>query len=79
MSPISCNISRVYLLACEKGTYGIDCAEKCGNCRYGDCDIKTGRCYGGCAAGYTGDTCKESKWLQYCIRNVVIVAMVIVT
>ena len=20
--------------------YGIDCAEKCGNCRYGDCDIK---------------------------------------
>ena len=39
----------------------MNCAETCGNCRYGDCDKVTGRCYGGCAAGYLGDTCKNSK------------------
>ena len=33
----------------------------CGNCRYGNCDKVTGRCDGGCAAGYLGDTCKKSK------------------
>ena len=42
----------------------MDCLEKCGHCRYGDCDLATGHCYGGCAAGYTGDTCKQSKRQQ---------------
>ena len=49
------------ITACKAGTYGMNCLETCGNCRYGNCDKVTGRCNHGCAAGYLGETCKQSK------------------
>ena len=50
---------------CYGGRYGKDCAQLCvSHCRYAFCDHVTGRCDGGCAAGWTGSSCNE------CMRNI---------
>ncbi|XP_052791564.1 multiple epidermal growth factor-like domains protein 11 [Mya arenaria] len=45
--------------ACDDGTYGSGCEERCGKCADGGaCDKVTGTCPpGGCEAGWTGDMC----------------------
>lgn len=45
---------------CFPGTWGQDCAGRCGKCLTGDCDIVDGRCSGGCKPGYTeASHCKD--------------------
>lgn len=45
--------------ACNKGLFGVDCNEKCGQCReVYQCHHKNGTCLAGCAAGYLGNMCK---------------------
>ncbi|XP_078330377.1 uncharacterized protein LOC144624447 [Crassostrea virginica] len=50
---------------CPDGFYGKKCVENCSrNCVvHVRCDTVTGRCLGGCQAGWTGDTCEKSKLL----------------
>ena len=49
----------VFIFAvCPMGTYGENCTGKCGNCAGNQsCDHMTGKCYGGCEAGFQGDKC----------------------
>ena len=50
----------MYVLACENGTFGEDCSEKCGHCApIGHCHHINGTCYGGCTSGYKGLACIE--------------------
>uniref|UniRef100_K1R0L7 Scavenger receptor class F member 2 n=1 Tax=Magallana gigas TaxID=29159 RepID=K1R0L7_MAGGI len=45
--------------ACNTGSYGIDCKEKCGNCLdVYKCLYTNGTCFTGCVAGYHGNLCK---------------------
>lgn len=44
--------------ACNKGFYGGDCNEKCGQCREVEkCHHINGTCLTGCAAGFMGTLC----------------------
>ncbi|XP_065935879.1 multiple epidermal growth factor-like domains protein 10 [Magallana gigas] len=46
-------------LACNRGSYGVDCKGKCGNCRdISQCSHINGACLTGCDAGYLGYACK---------------------
>ncbi len=50
---------------CSVGSYGTNCEKLCSDrhCK-GDnssCDHVTGRCVGGCEAGWDGTDCSESK------------------
>lgn len=45
------------------GFYGVDCIEKCGQCRDIDqCHHINGACLTGCEAGYHGDLCKARRY-----------------
>ena len=51
-----------YFEACEKGTYGQNCDEKCGNCvDLDDCNRINGTCLNGCSPGYFGALCKSRR------------------
>lgn len=52
------------IIDCQMGMYGVNCVEKCGNCKNNEtCDIVNGTCPNGCAAGYNGTVCKDGKLL----------------
>lgn len=45
------------------GFYGVDCIEKCRQCRDIDkCHHINGACLTGCEAGYHGDLCKARRY-----------------
>ena len=46
---------------CPDGFFGSDCREHCSmTCGIpGSCDKVTGRCHGGCQAGWTGNICDK--------------------
>lgn len=55
----------LFQLACERGSYGINCSERCGHCRDVDkCSNTNGTCLIGCDAGYQGDFCTKSMYLS---------------
>lgn len=66
---ILCQIDRkacLNLAACDDGTYGTDCAWRCGWCKdYMACDKVTGQCPAGCQTGWTGSMCTQSRLLRY--------------
>ncbi|XP_048761472.2 uncharacterized protein LOC125670387 isoform X2 [Ostrea edulis] len=46
---------------CKNRTYGVNCLEKCGNCKNDEaCNVETGACPNGCTAGYHGTLCKDA-------------------
>lgn len=54
-----------FLLECEPGTFGIDCALTCGRCSgNGSCDHETGYCTNGCRDGWLGTKCNRSKYID---------------
>ena len=56
--PVAISFSK----ACEHGTYGIECRERCGNCLNMDnCDNINGTCLNGCSPGYFGHLCKTRR------------------
>ena len=47
---------------CQNGLFGHSCEQRCGMCKDNYiCDKKTGVCPNGCADGYHGDQCIQSK------------------
>ena len=49
----------VVFTECPPGFYGEECGGRC-HCKEGTCNLNSGlNCSGGCAEGYTGDTCTE--------------------
>lgn len=64
-----------FFSACTNGTFGEKCKLTCGHC-YGNsaCDHVNGSCASGCASGWTGTVCNESKCfielLHYITDNV---------
>eukprot|EP00105_Crassostrea_gigas_P011263 XP_011426840.1 PREDICTED: receptor-type tyrosine-protein phosphatase mu-like isoform X2 [Crassostrea gigas] len=57
---------------CQMGMYGVNCVEKCGNCKNNEtCDIVNGTCPNGCAAGYNGTVCKDACLSGYYGENCV--------
>lgn len=57
------------IIDCQMGMYGVNCVEKCGNCKNNEtCDIVNGTCPNGCAAGYNGTVCKDGKLLWATIK-----------
>ena len=56
----------IVILACENGTYGNDCKNKCGHCTDKEsCSHTNGTCLVGCDPGYVGELCKTSKLYMY--------------
>lgn len=54
---------KFFFIACDKGSYGANCSQKCGNCRdIKQCLHSNGLCLNGCKAGYTGSLCKTRKY-----------------
>lgn len=53
-------------LDCAIGTYGDDCLQYCGNCKYNEtCIPYDGRCTNGCQQWWGGHTChKEISTLK---------------
>ena len=55
-----------YILECDLGWYGKGCSLPCGRCRNQDtCNHVDGHCPGGCAPGWSGIYCNESKYVTY--------------
>lgn len=53
----------IIVLACNRGLYGADCSETCGQCRdVNQCFNVNGRCLTGCEDGYVGHLCKTREW-----------------
>lgn len=53
----------MFFIACDKGSYGIECKETCGQCRETDqCSVTDGSFLTGCDAGYHGELCRESVY-----------------
>lgn len=51
--------AHIWYSACEPGTYGYECGEKCGQCEdQSKCFHTNGLCLTGCRNGYHGDLCK---------------------
>ena len=62
-----CYSSRVIIylciLDCDSGTWGVNCANNCGQCHSGTvCDAVNGECQLGCKPGWKGHLCNESKF-----------------
>lgn len=54
-----------FYIVCEKMTYGLECALKCGECRDGtSCHHVNGTCTHGCADGLYGDMCEKGLNIQ---------------
>lgn len=52
-----------FFKACDRGSYGTDCNQNCGRCRYvDDCFHVNGTCFSGCDVGYDGNLCKSRKY-----------------
>lgn len=51
------------VLACDNGTYGYNCVNKCnGHClNDSPCKKQTGQCYRGCKPGYKYSNCSKSN------------------
>lgn len=48
---------------CSPGNYGINCLQKCGECRgKSPCNKINGSCPDGCSAGYIGSLCSEREY-----------------
>lgn len=57
-----CNLYLKINLECDKGLYGIECNETCGQCRdLNQCSNVNGTCFTGCDAGFWGDLCKTRE------------------
>ena len=51
-----------FFKACKELTFGRNCELTCGHCFNGEiCDHVTGTCSNGCAPGWTGPICDQSK------------------
>ena len=51
---------------CSENTYGVGCAESCGNCTNGEqCHHVNGNCPFGCDAGVYGIKCDQG--IQWCL------------
>ena len=51
-------------VACDNGTYGLNCDFHCGACLNSEqCHHMNGACLNGCDPGFQGGLCKESKLL----------------
>ena len=49
-------------IACADGTYGLECNEVCGHCKFKtNCHYTNGTCLSGCDPGFLGDLCKTCK------------------
>ena len=49
-------------IACAGGTYGLECNEVCGHCKFKTyCHNTNGTCLGGCEPGFLDDLCKTCK------------------
>lgn len=46
---------------CPSGTFGRDCMFTCHCIDDADCDDTSGHCVAGCAPGWSGSSCQESK------------------
>uniref|UniRef100_K1QJT4 Scavenger receptor class F member 2 n=1 Tax=Magallana gigas TaxID=29159 RepID=K1QJT4_MAGGI len=54
------NLCEVEVYECSPGNYGINCLQKCGECRgKSPCNKINGSCPDGCSAGYIGSLCSE--------------------
>lgn len=54
------------LAECDHGTFGIHCAETCGECVGEEpCDPVNGTCLKGCGPGYKGKICIESNIITF--------------
>jgi hypothetical protein len=60
----------IHTIDCENGWYGPECKQTCGHC-YNDevCDKVNGACASGCASGWIGNSCTESKRRFRQVRN----------
>lgn len=57
------NIFDIFNIECDRGSYGANCNETCGHCRYENpCFNVNGTCVNGCDAGYTGHLCKTREY-----------------
>lgn len=62
-------IETLFFIACNRGSYGFGCKERCGQCRdLNQCYHITGTCQTGCDPGYGGDMCNTSRY-SLCIRQ----------
>ena len=51
------------ILACDSGTWGVNCSNNCGQCvNDTSCDVVNGECVYGCNPGWKGTHCTESKF-----------------
>lgn len=67
---LSDNEYYILYLACDRGSYGDGCREKCGRCRdLNQCFHITGACLTGCDAGYEGSMCNASEYNTCVIDN----------
>lgn len=58
---------KMCFIDCKNRTYGVNCLEKCGNCKNDEaCNVETGACPNGCTAGYHGTLCKDGE----CIKQI---------
>lgn len=57
-------MSNIISIACNTGSYGIDCKERCSNCLdVYKCLYTNGTCLTGCVAGYQGNLCKTREFI----------------
>ncbi|XP_052695408.1 uncharacterized protein LOC128173778 isoform X1 [Crassostrea angulata] len=57
---VQSNLCEVEVYECSPGNYGINCLQKCGECRgKSPCNKINGSCPDGCSAGYIGSLCSE--------------------
>jgi hypothetical protein len=63
----------ICILACDNGTYGLNCDFHCGACLNSEqCDHVNEICLNGCDPGFQGRLCKESKLLSQLYRICII-------
>lgn len=67
---------------CSQGNYGINCLQKCGECRgKSPCNKINGSCPDGCSAGYIGSLCSEREYfydifsLFFCLAKISVTSL----